>query len=163
MRAVALLLLAPYCVWLVFAYEYHFVDGANLLFHEAGHVFFGLLGETIGFLGGTLGQFVFPSAAILRFLIEGKRFEAAVCGIWFGENWMYVGIYMADARSMSMPIVGGGIHDWNWLFARWGLLDRCEAIGQIAHVLGSLIVVASLAAASLASDARVRRAANTGG
>lgn len=36
------------------------LDHANLAFHEAGHVFFGFLGSTLGLYGGTLGQLVFP-------------------------------------------------------------------------------------------------------
>ena len=36
---------ALYVAWLCLAYEYHFIDGVNLLFHEGGHVIFGLLGE----------------------------------------------------------------------------------------------------------------------
>ncbi len=31
------------------------LDGANLLFHEAGHPVFGILGPTMGLYGGTLG------------------------------------------------------------------------------------------------------------
>ena len=42
------------------------LDHANLAFHEAGHLFFGVLGDTLGLYGGTLGQLVFPvvSAAL---------------------------------------------------------------------------------------------------
>jgi len=34
----------------------NFIHGVNLVFHEFGHPFFGLFGEVIGILGGTLGQ-----------------------------------------------------------------------------------------------------------
>lgn len=36
------------------------VDHANLVFHEAGHVIFGILGGTMGLYGGTLGQLAIP-------------------------------------------------------------------------------------------------------
>ena len=49
-------------LWLVFDYEYHFLDGVNLAFHEAGHLFFAFFGQTLQFLGGTLGQLLFPLA-----------------------------------------------------------------------------------------------------
>jgi len=43
-------LLACHETW-VFA-----LDDANLLFHEAGHPFFGILGGRMGLYGGTLGS-----------------------------------------------------------------------------------------------------------
>lgn len=81
-RALLLLILIPYALWLIFAYDYHFLDGANLLFHEAGHVFFGLFGQTIGMLGGTLGQLVFPVAAGVQFLVPAdlSTRPCAECG-----------------------------------------------------------------------------------
>ena len=54
--------LLVYVGWLTSAYDYHFLDGINLLFHEAGHVFFGFMGQTVHFLGGTFGQLFFPIA-----------------------------------------------------------------------------------------------------
>ena len=30
---------------------------------------------------------------------------------------------MADARTMVLPLVGGGDHDWNTILRRWGLLQ----------------------------------------
>lgn len=148
LRGLFLLFLVPYGLWLVFAYDYHFVDGANLLFHEAGHVFFGLLGETIGILGGTLGQFVFPTVAGIQFLFTGRRFDAAVCAVWFGENLMYTARYMGDARAMVLPMVGGEIHDWNWLLSRWGLLDQCETLARVTHFTGSIVVIAAIGVAA---------------
>ena len=35
-RQILFALLVPYAVWLVFAYEYHFLDGANLLYQVIG-------------------------------------------------------------------------------------------------------------------------------
>ncbi len=142
-RRVLSLLLAPYVAWLVFAYRYHFLDGVNLAFHEAGHLFFGGFGTTLHFLGGTLGQLVFPVAAGFHFARRGERFEAAVCAIWLAESLMYAATYLADAQAMRLPLVGGHIHDWNWLLTRWGALRAAEAIGTALHVLASLGMVAA--------------------
>ncbi|HME70580.1 MAG TPA: hypothetical protein VKM54_12025 [Myxococcota bacterium] len=149
-RAFLLLALIPYAAWLIFAYDYHFLDGANLLFHEAGHVFFGLFGQTIGMLGGTLGQLVFPVAAGIQFLASGRPFDACVCGVWLGENVLNVARYMADAQAMALPLVGGEIHDWNWLLSRIGLLSHCEGLAALTHLLGSAVIVASLYGAFIA-------------
>lgn len=136
-KRLLLLLLAPYVAWLALAYEYHFIDGVNLLFHEGGHVIFGLLGETLHFLGGTFGQLFFPAACALHFLQAGKSYEAAVVGVWFAESWMNVARYLGDAQAQALPLVGGHIHDWNWLLGQWGLLPHCEAIATLLHALAA--------------------------
>lgn len=140
---------ACYVIWLVFAYEYHFLDGVNLLFHEAGHVFLAFFGQTLQFLGGTIGQLFFPVACALHFLQAGRLFEASLMGIWFAESLMYAAHYLGDAVDQSLPLVGGHIHDWNWLLSRWGLLDQCETIATALHLFASMLAIASLGGAIL--------------
>jgi hypothetical protein len=149
-RVALLCSLAPYVLWLVFAYRYHFLDGVNLAFHEAGHLFLRPFGETIHILGGTIGQLFFPAACILHFLRQGRPFEAAVCGIWLGESTMYMAEYLGDAKDMSLPLVGGHIHDWHWLLGRAGILDHCRAIAAAVHTAASLGVLAAFALAARA-------------
>ena len=147
-RAVVLLPLVPYVLWLVFAYEYHFIDGVNLLFHEAGHIFFAFFGETMGFLGGTIGQLVFPVACMVHFIRNEAIFEAYLMGLWGCESLMYAAEYIGDAEAQVLPLVGGHIHDWNWLLSRWGILQHCEAIASGLHVIASLGAVACLGLAA---------------
>jgi hypothetical protein len=149
-RQLLFVALLPYAAWLVFAYHYHFIDGANLLFHEAGHVVFGIFGRTLHFLGGTLGQLVFPVATALHFERQGQRFDAAVCLLWLGESMMYAGVYIGDAQRRALPLVNDGIHDWWWLLGRAGLLPHAEALGAAVHGLASLVVVGSLVLAARA-------------
>ena len=140
--------LAVYVGWLTLAYEYHFLDGVNLLFHEAGHVFLGLFGQTLHFLGGTLFQLFFPAAAAFHFLGQGRLFDALICGIWLGESGMYAAEYIADARVQALPLVGGHIHDWHWLLSRWGLLEHAETLGGALHFFASLFVIGVWAVAA---------------
>lgn len=137
--------LFPYVVWLIFSYQYHIIDGANLLFHEAGHLFFGFFGETIQFMGGTIGQLIFPIACTIGFINQEKGFEAGVTSIWIGENLMNIAAYVNDAEKQELPLVGGGIHDWNWLLSNANMIEKCESIASIIHVIASIIVVLSLA------------------
>lgn len=146
-RFILLAALLPYVVWLIFGYRYHFLDGVNLFLHEAGHVFFGVFGQTLQFLGGTVGQLVFPALFVGQFWRRGQRFEAYIVAIWFAESLMYAAEYMGDARRMELPLVGGGIHDWNWLFSRWGMLDQAEGLGAFIHVLASLLAIAAMVCA----------------
>ena len=139
--------LLVYVAWLGLAYEYHFLDGVNLLFHEAGHLFFGLLGRTFHFLGGTLGQLFFPVACAVHFLQAGKTFESWIMGVWFAESLINTARYLGDAQAQSLPLVGGHIHDWNWLLSHWGLLQYCESIATTLHVLAVVIALGCLAGA----------------
>jgi hypothetical protein len=150
-RAIQAALLALYGGWLLLAYRWHFVDGANLLFHEAGHVFFAWGGPTLHMLGGTLGQLFFPIAAGLHFLRRERVQDAAVCVVWLGESWMNIAVYAADAQAQTLPLVGGEIHDWHWLLSRWGVLPHCHAIAFGFHALGALAVLAGVAIAIAAA------------
>ena len=144
-------LLVPYIFWLIFSYRYHFLDGVNLLLHEAGHMIFLPFGQTAHFLGGTLGQLMFPALFAAYFLKRRQRFEACIIGIWFAESLMYTAAYISDARALALPLVGGHIHDWNWLLARWGVLRHAESIGSLVHFAASIsaIVLLYLAAVEL--------------
>jgi hypothetical protein len=112
-----------------------FLDLVNLAFHEAGHLFLAPFGETLHVLGGTLGQLGVPVG-----------FAAAACVWWAGENLVHVAVYMADARDLALPLVGGGEHDWNTLFYSFGLLgqDRVAAIAGVTRALGVLVMWGAL-------------------
>ena len=153
-RRLLVIALAPYVAWLVFDYDYHFLDGVNLLFHEAGHVLLGFLGETIHVLGGTIGQLFFPVACAVHFYSRRQSFETAICTVWLAESAMYVAHYLGDARAQALPLVGGHIHDWHWLLSRAGLLEHCESIAATLHGLASTLAVASLLWAWRAATAR---------
>ena len=142
------LLALPYVVWLVFAYDYHFLDGVNLAFHEAGHLFLSFGGQTLHMLGGTLGQLFFPAACAVHFLRSDRPFEATLMGVWGAESLMNVARYLGDAQAQALPLVGGHIHDWNWLLSRMGILGACHGIALVLHLLASALAVAALAAAA---------------
>jgi hypothetical protein len=143
--------LVPYVLWLVFAYRWHFLDGANLLFHEGGHVVFFVFGQTLYMLGGTIGQLFFPAACAAHLWRQGRPFEAWVCGIWLAESTMYMAEYLGDAKDMALPLVGGDTHDWHWLLGRVGLVDWCRPISWVIHLAASALALWCLwRAASLA-------------
>jgi hypothetical protein len=114
------------------------LDHANLAFHEAGHLFFGILGSTPGLYGGTLGQLVFPSVAAVSFWRRRQAVGLALSGVWLSENLLNIARYMADARARILPLVGGGEHDWWHIFSRWGLLEHDTAVAAVTRTLGWL-------------------------
>jgi hypothetical protein len=114
------------------------LDGANLAFHEAGHIFFGLLGTTLGLYGGTLGQLVFPIVAGVKFWQQRLAVGLALSGVWLFQNFLNIARYMADARAQVLPLVGGGEHDWYHIFSRWGWLDSDTTIASMTQTAGWL-------------------------
>jgi len=124
-----------------------FLDYANLPFHEFGHILFMPFGETVQFLGGTTSQLMWPCILIVYFLRRKERLSASFCLFWFGENFLNISKYVADARAMVLPLVGGGIHDWNFLLGKWGLLRYDHAIARAVFVIGSVFMTVSIAAA----------------
>ena len=154
--------LAGYVAWLVVAYEFHFLDYVNLVFHEAGHIFLAPFGALLAMLGGTLGQLFFPLACIVYFARLGQRASALVCGLWLAESLMYVAHYMADAREMSLPLVGGEIHDWNWLLGRIGWIDACGSLSALLHAIAAISAVAIVVALARALSEKSARVPSAG-
>ena len=126
-----------------------FLDLVNLAFHEAGHLFLAPFGTTAHFLGGTLGQLAVPLLLGWYFLVvrPTRPLGAAFCAWWLGENLVDISVYMADARDLALPLVGGGDHDWNELFYRFGLLgeDSVRAMATGTHRLGTLVMLFGIA------------------
>jgi hypothetical protein len=112
------------------------LDHANLLFHEAGHPLIGLFSQRMEPYGGTLGQLVFPVLLVVSFWRKGQVLPFTAALIWFFENWLNIAHYMADARALQLPLVGGGDHDWNTIFSRWRLLAYDTQIAGTVKTLG---------------------------
>ncbi len=121
-----------------------FLDYVNLPFHESGHIFFRPFGDTIQFIGGTIGQLMWPFILFIYFMIRKERLSASFCLFWFGENFLNISKYVADARSMVLPLVGGGIHDWNFLLGKWNVLKYDHFIANIIFVMGVIIMTVAI-------------------
>jgi hypothetical protein len=124
------------------------LDHANLVFHEAGHVVYGIFGSTLGLYGGTLGQLTFPAICAGVFWWRRHPASAALCGVWLFENLLNIARYVADARAQVLPLVGGGDHDWTRILGRWGALQRDTDVAaalQVAGWVGMLACVAWVA------------------
>jgi hypothetical protein len=125
----------------------------NLPFHEAGHIIFGVFGEFIGSLGGTLGQLLMPLICCVVLLLQTRDpFGASVALWWFGQNFLDIAPYINDARAGQLPLLGGnfghsapyGFHDWEYLLTETGLIRMDHQIAQASHILGSLIMLLAM-------------------
>ena len=147
-RIALLILLAWWTLRLANGTGWIFLDYVNLAFHEAGHVFFSFAGSTVHYLGGTLGQLLVPASLVGYFLLYQRQPLGAAFSLWWiGQNLINVSVYMADARELALPLVGGGDHDWNELFFRWGLLAEpsVERVSGLMHFSGVVIMLLGLA------------------
>jgi hypothetical protein len=131
---------------LLFDSQWVFIDNVNLLLHEAGHVLFSWGGEALAALGGTIGQLMWPAIfAVYFFWRRRERFAGMVAVWWFGENLIGIARYLRDGPRESLPLVGGNVHDWNFLLERWDLLSKADEIADAVRFGGAAIMVATLA------------------
>jgi hypothetical protein len=120
----------------------HMVD---LVFHEAGHVIFGIFGVFMSTLGGSLNQVLVPAVCTGYFLWHGQAAAAAVTLFWAGESLVDVAVYVADGRDMKLPLLAEGLtHDWNWILSELSLRNQAEPIGRVVFALGGLVMLAAL-------------------
>jgi hypothetical protein len=123
-----------------------FVHLIDLVFHEAGHVIFGLFGRFLGMLGGSLNQVLIPALCTGYFLWHGQRAAAAATLFWTGESLADVAIYVADGRDMALPLLAEGLtHDWNWILSELSLRDQAPALGRAVFVMAMLVLAAAMA------------------
>src|SRR6266446_4444790 len=121
--------LAFYVLFLLYAFTdkegFLFIDSANLIVHESGHLFFGWFGPTIGLWGGTLMELLVPLLLAVYFAFNRQATGTAFCVFFMFENLLYIAGYMADARAQELPLVTvgdpeNGGHDWFNIFSQLG-------------------------------------------
>jgi hypothetical protein len=143
-----------YAVFLVYAFAMHggylFIDSANLVVHEGGHLLFAWFGQTLCLWGGTILQWAVPFLLAAYFFHQRQVAAFVFCLFFFFENWLYTATYMADARAMVLPLVTAGNsdvaeHDWNAIFSSLGVLQYDTTIAAIVRTLGSFGMLACVA------------------
>lgn len=127
-----------------------FLHGPLLVFHEAGHVIFSVLGEFMMIFGGTFAQLLLPAIIAGAFLIRNRDPFAAAVGTWLlGVSVLDVAPYVFDALEPKLILLGGhtgeeGGHDWIYLLGETGLTDSAHMLGWLAHKLGAVVVLGAL-------------------
>jgi len=153
-------LLAGLAIWTL-AFMRHGLDAGYLMgsflhlvhlpFHEAGHVLLSPFGRFLSVLGGSLFQVAIPLACGAVFLIKNRdEFAAAVTLWWAGQSLMDLAPYIADARALQLPLLGGRTgaevegHDWEYLLGAMGLLNSDVTLGRLSFFLGALAMLGAL-------------------
>jgi hypothetical protein len=117
------------------------MDGVFVPIHEGGHPLFRFFGEFLYIAGGTLMQLGVPIALAIYFLFQRQAQGVAFCMFFFFEQFLPIATYMADARAQELPLltIGDGdyvIHDWNYLFGKFGMLQHDVQIAGTVRLLG---------------------------
>lgn len=124
--------------------SYRWLDSLDLAIHETGHLVFAPFGQTLAMLGGTLLQLLVPATFIVALWRSEDRHGATVPLWWMGQNCWNISVYMKDARTQELPLVGGGEHDWAFLLGRWDWLEQDQTLGGAVYLMGALLYAASV-------------------
>jgi hypothetical protein len=160
-RTILTLVLAVYG-WLCLRspQTYRWLDSLDLAIHETGHLVFGFAGETLSILGGTLLQLIIPAAFTFALWSRGDRHGATVPLWWLGQNCWNISVYVRDARSQILPLVGGGEHDWAVLLDQAGWLERDQGIGAAVYLVGLILYAAAIVSGWIFLQSREASAAS---
>lgn len=120
----------------------------NLGIHEFGHL------ATYGFsdlttaMMGSIAQVGVPLALAVYFLVfRGDWLAAGVCLAWAATSALEVSVYVADAPTQDLPLLGGGRHDWAFILGPdgYGALDRARPIADTIRDGASVAIYAGFA------------------
>jgi hypothetical protein len=122
----------------------------NLPFHEFGHILFRPFGRLMTSLGGSIAQVLMPVICLAVFLIKTRdTFAASFCLWWTGQNFMDLAPYINDARSLTLPLLGGntgrtspyGFHDWEFILQETKLLRYDHVLANFADKIGRFLMI----------------------
>src|ERR1700686_5611723 len=84
-------------LFLIYAFSVHgsylFIDSANLVVHEGGHMLFSWFGPTLCLWGGTILQWLVPLMLAIYFFYQRQVAAFVFCTFVFFENWLYTATY----------------------------------------------------------------------
>ncbi|HVB56828.1 MAG TPA: hypothetical protein VNE63_10410 [Candidatus Acidoferrales bacterium] len=153
-RAVLLIASAFYALFLLQAMRgtglASWMDLVFVPIHEGGHLLFRFFGEFLNIAGGTILQLAVPLMLAAYFLFHRQLQGTAFCTFFFFEQLLPISTYMADARAQQLPLLTVGdadyvIHDWNYLFGRFGVLDHDTQIAHAVRAIGWIGMLGTVA------------------
>lgn len=132
--------------WVLNRGQYGLIDNADLVIHEAGHLFFKFFGAYIYTLGGTLMQIILPSINFYYFFRNEYRTGMQFSLLWLGQNFINISVYAADAQAKRLPLLGGKhvYHDWEYLLREIGMLHYDAEVGYFFFGIAILLFIITL-------------------
>ena len=118
----------------------------DLGFHELGHLVTVWLPEVLYFAAGSAAQIAVPLGLAVYFLVRRDHFAGALCLAWGATSAKDVAVYIADAPTQLLPLIGGE-HDWAVILGPEHLhaLDEAGAIALAVRSFGLALLFAAFA------------------
>lgn len=142
-KLVVAVIASLYFLWCAYdPYQWHLIDGVNLVIHETGHFIFRLFGEFMMIAGGSLFQVIMPSLFVGYFCYQRQFYSASLVLFWVGESILNVSVYAGDAATLQLPLLGGEgtLHDWNYLLTNLNLLSATAQVAGLIRLLGTITI-----------------------
>ncbi len=135
------------------------LDHFNLLIHEGGHGIFSIFNDFIYTLGGSLMQIIIPLLFIFYSYTNRKRIALRISLIFLGENLMNIGRYVADARSQTIPLLGGKnvYHDWTYILSRINMLEYDHTFETILFIIACILFLITLILPLIMYEGEIKR------
>ena len=120
---VALLCIAA-GVWVYLGGERAFlISYVDLGFHELGHLVLAWAPGLVPALSGSVLQVLVPIGLALYFGLRRESYASALMLAWAATSAANVSVYVADAPTQELWLLGNGRHDWAWVFGQLGHMD----------------------------------------
>jgi hypothetical protein len=124
--------------------------GITLGFHEMGHLLFAWAPHLITALMGSVFQVAVPVIVIIYFYRQPDYFGISVGGFWLSYSLYELSVYVGDARSQDLPLVGFASqedleHDWHFILGKLHMLPADHFFAFLLKVLAFGAGAASLA------------------
>jgi len=140
-KALVIFLVTAYFMHNAISLNWCFFDWVNLFIHEGGHFLFMPLGQFIYVAGGSLFQSLVPLLLMIYFFRQRDNFAGSFVMMWLGQTLVNTSIYIKDAELLRLHLLGGGLHDWNYLLSELGVLHMAGGIGLSFHIMGMVIII----------------------
>ena len=141
---------SAYFLWCAYdPWQWHLIDGVNLVIHEAGHIVFSAMGEFLMIAGGSLFQVIMPLLFVGYFVYQRQFYSASLVLFWVGESILNVSVYVADSLALQLPLLGGSdsMHDWNYLLSSLNMLPATAKVAGTIRALGTLTIIGACVSA----------------
>jgi hypothetical protein len=128
------------------------VTYVNLGLHEFGHLVTYAFSDMASALAGSIAQVAVPVAiGIYFFVFRSDWLGAALCLAWAATSALEVAVYVSDAPTEELELIGGS-HDWAFILGPDGydaldraapLADTIRSAAWIGLITGAALCVAS--------------------
>ena len=116
----------------------------NLALHQAGHMVTYSASELTGAMAGSIAQVAIPLLIVVYFFRRADWVGAGVCLVWAATSAAEVALFVADAPTQKLELLGDDKHDWAFILGPEGydaMHRSAEIAGQIRDVAWVAVVV----------------------